>query len=79
MIDLEALEVFHKENFTTLCQACNNGDLVLVPTTRKSDGVKVALLCAVSIIEEGKEEMCIVPLAVMIEDNPYELFEDPSI
>lgn len=77
MIDLEALEVFHKENFETLCQAYNNGDLVLVPTTRKSDGVKVALVCAISIIEG--EELRIVPLAVMIEDNPYELFEDPSI
>jgi hypothetical protein len=62
-------------NFTTLRKACMNGDLALVSAIRKSDQAGVALICAMN--RDG-EEICPAPLAVMIEGNPYDLFEDPS-
>ncbi len=61
-------------NFETLKEAFDNGDLALVSSRRKADGAKVALVCAVS---QDDGEYTMAPLAVMIEGDPYELFEDP--
>jgi hypothetical protein len=65
-----------KSNFSTLLKAAANNALALVSTVRKSDGAQVALVCAMTKLDDG----CIVPspLAVMVEGNPYELFEDPT-
>ena len=60
-----------KHNFETLKLACKNNDLALVQSTRKADGKKVALVCAVG--KDGKEYV-FSPVAVMIEGNPYEDF-----
>jgi hypothetical protein len=65
-----------KANFATLQRAESMGDLALVSAIRKSDGKAVALLCAMSRTEEGIMPM---PLAVMIEGNPFEDFEDPTL
>lgn len=64
-----------KENFQTLLQAAANGGLALISTTRNSDGKQVALVCAMSY-ENGAYYPA--PLAVMVEGNPYEDFEDPT-
>lgn len=77
MIDIKDLEIGDKANFETLCRAFDSGDAVLVPTTRKNDGSKVSLVCAVSIID-GEEGHCLIPLAIMVEDNPYETFNNPT-
>ena len=66
-----------KANFETLQKACLNGDLCLVSATRKSDGAQVALVCAMDTSVPKSYRP--VPLAVMVEDNPYEMFEDPTI
>lgn len=64
-----------KANFRTLKRACKSDDLALISTTRKSDGADVALVCAIGLDNEGNA--LISPLAVMIEGNPYELFNPP--
>ena len=69
-----ALRQGDKRNFETLLEAATNGDLALVSTIRKADGAKVALLCAMG--RDGSDYYP-APLAVMIEGNPYELFENP--
>lgn len=64
-------------NFHTLLAAGSHGDLALVASIRKSDRRRVALVCAMSAVE-GSDDIRPVPIAVMVEGNPYELFEDPT-
>ena len=64
----------YKANFETLKQAAENGDLALVSAIRKADQAPVALVCAMNF--DGKFYRP-APLAVLVEGNPYELFEDP--
>ena len=64
-----------KSNFHTLERAMEAGRACLMDARRKSDGKSVALICALNQ-SEGQYEF--VPLAVMIEGNPYELFEPPN-
>lgn len=65
-----------KSNFSALLKAVEHGDLALVSSVRKGDGAPVALVCAMTRCDDG----CVVPvpLAVMVEGDPYELFEDPT-
>lgn len=65
----------YKANYATMLKANENGDLALVSAIRKSDGAPVALVCAMS---HDKTHFRPAPLAVMVEGNPYELFEDPT-
>jgi len=79
MPDIPALREGDKNNFAMLEKAAELGDLSLVSSIRKSDGAQVALVCAMSVEEEdGEQFFRPVPLAVMIEGNPYEDFEDPT-
>lgn len=65
-----------KANFETLRKACDDGNLALVPATRKSDGKQVSLVCAMGWDGENYRP---APVAVMVEGNPYELFHDPTV
>jgi hypothetical protein len=71
-----ALRPGDKGNFETLRQALKNGDLALVSAVRKADDADVALICAMGGDEQGN--IYPSPLAVMIEGNPFDLFEDPT-
>lgn len=66
----------HQANFATLKRASKNGDLALLSAVRKLDGANVALVCAMGRNDAGFIRPA--PLAVMVEGNPYELFEDPT-
>lgn len=63
-------------NFATLRRAEANGDLALVSAIRKADQKPVALVCAMQIEGDFIRPM---PLAVLIEGNPFEDFEDPTV
>lgn len=65
-----------RDNFETLKQALSNGDLALVSAIRKQDQQPVALVCAIG---RGGSDYFLTPLAVMVEGNPFEDFEDPTI
>ena len=65
-----------RTNFETIKRAHDAGDLCLVSAIRKSDGAAVALVCAMGFDGEFYRP---TPLAVMVEGNPYELFEDPTV
>lgn len=71
-----ALRKGDKANYETLLRAAKSGDLALISAIRKADGAKVALVCAVN---RDDEDYQFVPLAVMVEGNPYEAFEDPTM
>jgi hypothetical protein len=66
-----------KANFHTLLRATDNEDLALVSAIRKADRAAVALVCAMQQDKDGT--ITPVPLATMVEGNPYELFEDPTV
>lgn len=66
----------YKTNYETLLRAVKNEDLALVSAIRKADQAPVALLCAMHRLPDGN--IIPVPLAVMVEGNPFELFEDPT-
>lgn len=63
-------------NFETLLRAANDGALALVSAIRKSDQQSVALVCAMQSYDD--ETITPVPFAVMVEGNPFELFDDPT-
>ena len=63
-------------NFSTLLRASANRDLALVSAIRKKDKKPVALVCAMS--RDG-EWIMPMPLAVMIEGDPFEDFDDPTV
>lgn len=66
-----------RENMQTLLLAASHGDLALVSAIRKSDNANVGLVCAMNFDRET-EETIPMPLAVMIEGNPFEMFYDPT-
>jgi len=67
----------HKANFKTLELALNNGDLSLVSAIRKADKKNVALVCAMQRNED--DTITPIPLAEMVNGNPFELYEDPTV
>lgn len=67
----------YKKNFKQLQRASKNGDLSLVSAIRKSDRANVALVCAMQWNEDNT--ITPIPFAVMVEGNPFELFEDPTV
>ena len=65
-----------KENFNTMLKAAKNGQIAAVSAVRKEDQKPVVLVCAMQTNED--ETITAVPFAVMIDGNPFELFEDPT-
>jgi hypothetical protein len=61
----------YQMNFETLKRAAANGDLALV-SARYNDGTPAVMIGAV----DGRGRL--IPLATMIDDNPYEMFQDPT-
>ena len=66
-----------RENFNTLQRAAKDNRLAAVSAIRKSDGKEVTLLCAMSSGEDD-DYIYPVPLAVMVEGNPFEDYHDPT-
>jgi hypothetical protein len=66
-----------QSNFQTLLRAAGDGALALVSAIRKADQQPVALVCAMQ--QNPDETITPVPFAVMVEGNPFELFDDPTV
>lgn len=66
-----------RQNFDTLLRAADDGALALVSAIRKADQHPVALVCAMQ--RNDDETITPVPFAIMIEDDPFQLFDDPTI
>lgn len=62
-----------KKNFQTILNAAENGDLAIIQAARRDGGKEVALVCAVGATEED-EAIRFTPLAVMVEEDPFESF-----
>jgi len=67
-------------NFKTLLRAAKSGHLALMEVRRRADGKVVAAVCAVGWDpDEGKNGTYeLTPFAIMVEGNPFELFDPPN-
>lgn len=71
----KALSSADEANFETLRSAIMNAGAILISAVRSSDHAQVVLVCAINHVHDSIQP---VPLAVMIEGDPYKLFEDPT-
>lgn len=62
-------------NFATLTHAFDAGNVALLQVRRIADQKPLAAICAVH--GDGKD-FVLSPFAVMIEGNPFELFDPPN-
>ena len=65
-----------KANFSTLQSAWNDGRVALLSSVDLKTGEKVALICAMGQDDDGM--ICPVPFAVMVTENPFERYADPT-
>jgi hypothetical protein len=72
-----ALDEADRTNFETLKRAHRAGNLALVSAIRRADQAPVALVCAMQ--RNDDDTITPIPFAVMVEGNPFELFEDPTL
>jgi len=80
MINYELTEE-QKAMFNSLGQAFMSHRAYIVKSKRRSDGEEVVLICILNPDGMGEDEdmiMGVLPVAVLIEDNPFELYEDPT-
>lgn len=64
-----------KANFETLIAATNAEQLALLECQEKATGKVVNAICAINFADG---EYAFVPLAIMIDGNPYELLNPPK-
>ena len=68
-----------KTNYETLLSAIGAGNVGLVEVTLKATGEKCAAICAITkTTKNGVAGFNIVPFALMMNGNPYELLEPPT-
>lgn len=67
----------YQENFKTLERAMRNGRVALVSAIDKASGQPRVLVCAIQQNED--QTVTPVPFAVMVWDNPFEMFHDPTV
>ena len=77
MPTLPPLPKYQRDNFEEIRRACKNGHLALVSAIRLRDNHPVALVCAMQI--NADKSITPVPFAELIDGNPFELYQDPTL
>lgn len=74
------LQAHDKKNFETLRRASSAGHLALMEATERATGARRTLVCAVNIEKapDNKNRYQFIPLAVMVDGNPFELYDPPT-
>lgn len=65
-------------NFETIREACKDGNLALLESRDKATGEYRCLICAMGT-DQGTSDILPVPLAVMVWNDPYENYVDPTL
>ncbi len=71
-----ALRKSDKKNFATLTRAFRQGHVALVDVLRLKDRKKIAAVCAIQPNPDGTITM--IPLAALVEGNPFVEFAPPK-
>jgi Family of unknown function (DUF6117) len=66
----------HRQNFETLAQAFDAGDVALMECQSAASGEPVAVICAAHRLPDGEIEF--VPFATLFNGNPYESVNPPN-
>lgn len=66
-----------RSNFETLLAACDERDVALVVLREKGSKKEVVAVCAMQENSDGT--ITPVPFAVMIDENPFEFYDDPTM
>jgi hypothetical protein len=73
-----ALKDYIAANFQTMLDAADDGALCLVSAVHAESQEPAALVCAMNQgMEDGVEFFYPAPVAVMLDENPYETYENP--
>ncbi len=72
-----ALRKSDKKNFATLSRAFRQGHVALVDVLRLKDRKKIAAVCAMAHNADGTITM--IPLATLVEGNPFEELAPPKV
>ncbi len=67
----------YKQNFDTLRQAFDAGDVALMECRLRATGEPVAVLCAAN--RHGDDSVDFAPFAMMFADNPYDMLDPPNL
>lgn len=68
----------YRDNFNTLLRAARQGRLALLECTDKQTGKPAYMVTAVGDVP-GSTDKVFSPFARMVDGNPYELFDPPSV
>ncbi len=71
-----ALRKSDKKNFATLSRAFGSGHVALVDVLRLKDRKKIAAVCALQ--PNGDGTVTLIPLATLVEGNPFEELAPPK-
>ena len=71
-----AIPIGHKQNFQTLVDAFNNGDVALMECELSATKEIVAVVCAANRMPDGEIEF--TPFAMLFNGNPYEMVNPPK-
>ncbi len=71
-----AIAKHHKRNFETLGRAFDAERVVILEVRERATGQVRVAVCTVSNYEDGK--VGFMPFAVLVEGNPFELFDPPN-
>ncbi len=66
----------HKQNFQTLVDAFQNGDVALMECQLSATGETVAVISAANRLPNG--EIQFVPFAMLFNGNPYKMVNPPK-
>lgn len=72
-----SIKTHHENNFSTLCRAVREGNVCLMLCTDAKTGEDAVVICMVNQTEDGGH-FDLVPVATMIEGNPYEAYIPPG-
>jgi hypothetical protein len=71
-----ALAQGHRQNFETLQQAFDAGDVALMECQLATTGEPVAVICAANRLPDGEIEFA--PFAMLFDGNPYRTVNPPK-
>lgn len=75
--DVSKIQAYDGDNFDTLRAAIKADRACIMRCKRRSDGKFVTLICALNY-HRVEDEYETVPLAVLVDGNPYEDYDPPT-
>ena len=69
-----AIQEGYKNNFETMRRAFKSDDVCLMECVDKRDGKRKVVVCMTNVVGE---QIGMAPIAILFDENPYEVLEPP--